>query len=57
MGLGTDKVKLEIKEIPVEYEAIDKKVPYLFKKHKPIVSKKVINKLKLVAHIACYQLT
>ncbi|CAK8692403.1 unnamed protein product [Clavelina lepadiformis] len=37
IGLDDDNFNLEVKEISVEYEVIDKKVPGLWKKHKPLL--------------------
>nr|XP_009861690.2 pyroglutamyl-peptidase 1-like [Ciona intestinalis] len=36
-GLEIKDVNLVVKEIPVEYDIIDKKVPQLWKKYNPVV--------------------
>lgn len=49
MDFGDKNVKLETKEISVEYKVIDKKIPHLFKKHNPIVS--IFASLYIYVHI------
>uniref|UniRef100_H2ZE90 Pyroglutamyl-peptidase I n=1 Tax=Ciona savignyi TaxID=51511 RepID=H2ZE90_CIOSA len=36
-GLHNENINLIIKEIPVEYDVIDKKIPQLWKKHNPLL--------------------